>query len=51
MVKEKEPEPEKIPASVPVIEKKSTKYNTTDGKPPRYVGGSLIPVNAKNKDE
>lgn len=50
MVKEKEPEPEKIPASVPVVEKKSTKYNTTDGKPPRFIAGSLIAVNAKNKD-
>lgn len=31
---------------VPKVEVKNN-YNTTDGKPPRYICGNLQPINAK----
>lgn len=36
--------------TAPPSPKVEQEWETSDGKPPRFVGGSLEPVNAKKKD-
>ena len=42
------PVPVKVVVKAPELKvEEKDNYNTTDGKPPRYVGGNLQPVNGK----
>ena len=42
------PTPVKVVVKIPELKvEEKNNYNTTDGKPPRYVGGNLQPINGK----